>query len=304
MTGYGGSPVQDAAKPPLRLNERPIATISVIMPDYFRTLGIPMRRGRDLPERDAIGTQRVTIIDEVTARRFWPAYPGGQDPIGQHLLIGGTDPHPAQIVGIVSHVHQNVENDAWPETVYLSFAQNPQSSAMLAIRTEADPLRSTKMVREHVHALDRDQPVADVRTMDDLVDREVGQRRLVVELLGSFAGVALLLSLTGIHGIVSYSVTQRFRELGVRSALGAQRADILSLIMGQGLALTLAGIGIGIVAALALTRLMKNLLFETSATDPVTFAGISVLFVLVTVAATYVPARRATRIDPVEALRL
>jgi predicted lysophospholipase L1 biosynthesis ABC-type transport system permease subunit len=238
------------------------------------------------------------------ARRFWPAYPTGQNPVGQRLLIGGVNPKPAEIVGIISNVHQNVENSAWPETVYVAFAQNSQSSAMLAIRTAGEPLHFVRAVREQVQALDRNQPISAVKTMEDLVEDQVGQRRLLVELLGSFAGVALLLALIGIYGIIAYSVAQRTQEVGIRRALGAQRIDILRIVVGQGLILALAGIVIGLGGALALTRVMKALLFHVSTTDPATFAGIALLFLLVALIASYIPARRATRIDPMSALRL
>jgi predicted permease len=304
MTGYAGTPVQDAAQPPLKLNERPLATILTVTPGYFRTLEIPLRRGSDFTERDTIGAKRVTIIDEALARRFWPAYPSGQDPIGQHLLIGGVNPQPAEIIGIVADVHQNLENSAWPESVYVSFEQSPPSSAMIAIRTEHDPRLLVNAVRGEVLAIDRDQPISAVRTMQDLVEAEVGPRRLVVILLGSFAGVALLLALVGIYGVISYSVAQRTQEVGIRRALGAQQADILRLVMGQGLGLTLAGIGAGIAGALALTHVMKSLLFHVSETDPATFAGVALLFLFVALAASYIPARRATRIDPMAALRI
>lgn len=304
MTGFIGSPIQDANKPPLRLNERPIATLLVVMPNYFRTLSIPLRRGREFTDQDGDGSQRVAIIDETTARRFWPAYPAGMDPVGQHLLIGGVNAKPVQIVGIAADVHQNLEGNAWPETVYVSFAQNPQPFAMLAIRTEGDPLRFVKAIREEVRGLDRDQPISAIRTMDDLVDEEVGQRRLIVLLLGSFAGVAMLLAVIGIYGVISYSVTMRVQELGIRRALGAGRGDILRLVMGQGLGLALAGIAIGVAGALALTRVMQNLLFRVSATDPATFVVIGMVFILVALAATYIPAHRATRVGPMSALRM
>ncbi len=304
MTSYIGSPVQDAAEPLLPLNERTLATLSVVMPDYFGTLNIPMRRGREFTDHDVNGSQRVAIIDEAMARRFWPAYPAGIDPVGQRLLIGGVNAQPAMIVGVAAGVHQNLENSAWPETVYISFAQNAQPFAMLALRTEGNPAGFTNVVRDDVRGIDRDQPVSAVRTMDALVDEEVGQRRLIVVLLGSFAGVAVLMAVVGIYGVISYSVTQRFQELGIRRALGAGQADILQLVIGQGLGLTLAGTAIGIGGAIALTRVMKNLLFEVSATDPTTFVGISLLFVLVALSATYIPARRATRIDPMAALRV
>ena len=302
MTGYIGSPIQDASKPPLRLNERPIATLLIVMPSYFRTLNIPLRRGREFTEQDSAGSQGVAIISETTARRFWPSYPAGVDPVGQRLLIGGVNAQPVQIVGVVADVHQNLKNSAWPETVYVSFG--PQPFAMLAIRTEGDPLRYVNVVREKVRGLDRDQPISAIRTMDELLDEEVGQRRLVVMLLGSFAGVAMLLAVIGIYGVISYSVTQRVQELGIRRALGAGQGDILRLVMGQGLGLTLAGIAIGIGGGLALTRVMASLLFQVSATDPATFFGIGALFVIVALAATYIPARRATRVDPMAALRV
>jgi len=304
MSGYAGTPVQDAAKPPLKLNERPIAAVLTVTPGYFRTLEIPLRRGRDFMERDSVGAQRVDIIDEGLARLFWPAYLGGQDPIGQRLLIGGVNLQPAEIVGIVSHVHQNLEDSAWPGSVYIAFAQGPPQSAMLAVRTEGDPLRFTSLIREQLQALDRDQPISAVRSMEEMVDAELGQRRSIMTLLGSFAGVAVLLALVGMYGVIAYLVAQRTHEIGIRRALGAQEGHILRLIVGQGCALAFAGVTIGVGGALVLTRIMKSLLFHVSATDPATFTGLALSFVLVTVAASYIPARRGVRIDPVSALRL
>jgi putative ABC transport system permease protein len=303
MTGFAGSPVQDAAQAPLKLNERPIATILTVTPGYFRTLAISMRRGRDFTEQDTIGAKRVTIVDEGLARRFWPAYPSGQDPVGQRILIGA-NPEPAEIVGVVAVVHQNLEGNAWPQSVYISFTQDPPPSAMLAVRTEGDPLRFVSTIRAQALAIDRDQPIAAVRTMEDLVEEEVGPRKLTVMLLGSFAGVALLLTLVGIYGVISYSVAQRTQEMGIRRALGAQRSDILRLVMGQCLGLTLVGLATGIAGALALTHVMESLLFQVSTTDPATFVGVAVVFLLVSLAASYIPARRATRIDPMSALRV
>ncbi len=303
MMGYAGTPVQDAAKPLLKLNERRIATVSVVTPGYFRTLEIPMQRGRDFNERDKEGAQRVAIIDEALARRFWPAYPRGLDPVGQHLWVGGVSPNPAEIVGIVADVHQNLENSAWPETVYVSFAQSAPAFAMLAVRTEANPLGFTGVVREQVRRLDRNQSISAVRTMDDLVDQQVGKRRLLMTLLGCFATMALLLVVMGIYGIIAYSVAQRTQELGVRRALGAQQSDILRLFVGQSFRLVVAGAAIGIAGAFGLTRLMQSLLFHVSATDPATFVAVVLLFLCVALVASYIPARRATRIDPITALR-
>jgi ABC-type antimicrobial peptide transport system permease subunit len=207
-------------------------------------------------------------------------------------------------VGIAADVHQNLENSAWPESMYVCFAQNPQPSALLAVRTESGPLRFTNEVREQVRALDKDQAISDIRTMEDLVEEQVGQRRLLVILLGSFAGVALLLALIGIYGVIAYSVAQRTRELGIRRALGAQQSDILRLVVLQGFRLALEGVAVGVAGAYFLTRLMTTLLFHVSATDPATFVSVAFLFLLVALAASYVPARRATRIDPMAALRV
>jgi predicted permease len=304
MMGYAGTPVQDAAKPLLRLNERPIATISIITPGYFHTLEIPLRRGRDFTARDKEDSQRVAIIDEALARRFWPSYPRGKDPVGQHLWVGGVNPHPAEIVGIAADVHQNLENTAWPETVYVSFAQNPQPFGVIAVRTETGALGFAGTLRKEVRALDANQSISAVRTMDALVDDQVGQRRLLVILLGSFASTALLLVLIGIYGVIAYSVAQRTREMGIRRALGAQQSDILRLVIGQSFRLTLVGITVGLAGAFALTRLMQSLLFHVSATDPATFVAVPLLFLFVALWASYIPARGATQVDPITALRI
>lgn len=264
-----------------------------------------MKRGREFTERDTPDSQRVAIIDENLARRLWPRYPAGLDPIGQRLFLGAANPKPAEIVGIVADVHQNLDSrNDWQESVYVSFAQNATPSAMLAIRTAGDPRSFTRALREQVRILDRNQPIGSVRTMDDLVEAQVGQRRFLVMLLGAFALVALLLALIGIYGVIAYSVAQRVQEIGIRRALGAQRGDILRLVIGQGVVLTLAGMVVGLGGAITLTGVMRTLLFQVSATDPTTFVGIALLFLLVALGASYIPARRATQIDPIAALRV
>jgi len=303
MMGSPGTPVQDASQAPLPLNQRLIATLLVVSPRYFQTLGIPLQRGRDFTEQDKQDTQRVAIIDESLARRLWPAYPTGRNPIGQRLWIGGVNPRAAEIVGIAANVHQQLEGNVWPESVYEAFAQNPKQSAALAIRTAGDPLALTRAVREQVRSIDRDQAISYVRTMEDLIEEEVGERRLLTILLGSFAGVALLLAMIGTYGVVAYSVAQRTQELGIRRALGAQHRDILSLVIRQGLVLALAGVVIGLAGAYALTGLLRAVLFHVSTTDPAIFGGIAILFLVVSLAASYIPARRAARIDPMAALR-
>jgi predicted permease len=304
MMASAGTPIQDAAQPPLRLNQRPIVTIGVVTPGYFRTLQIPIRRGRDFTLRDRKESERVAIIDEALARRFWPLYPSGIDPINQRLLIGGVNLEPARIVGIVPSVHQNLGKNVWREMVYVSFNQAPQPMAMLAVRGDGDPHRLAHLVQDVTRTLDRDLPISDVRSMEERVDGELGQRRVVVWLLLSFASVALCLALIGIYGTISYSIAQRIQELGIRKALGAQPADILRLVVGQGFVFAVIGIAIGIGGSLWLTQALKSLLFEVSATDPATFVGIAVLFLLATLIASYIPARRAARLDPMAALRV
>ena len=300
MMFSAGTPVQDANQPPLKLNQRPIATLIPVTPGYFSTLEIPLRRGRDFNDQDTAESQRVAIINETLARRFWP----GRDPIGQRMLVGGINAKAAEIIGVAADVHQGLEANAWAETVYTTFTQNPQGTAMLAVRTAGDPLAFTRAIRERVQRLDRDQPITGVRSMEELLELAVGPRRLLAPLLASFAGVALLLALIGIYGVIAYSVAQRTREMGIRRALGAQHQDILRLVVGQGLMLAAAGVALGIGAAFGSTRVMKALLFHVSATDPLTFAGIGIAFLLVALAASYLPARRAARIDPMAALRV
>jgi putative ABC transport system permease protein len=304
MMDYPGIPVQDAAKPALKLNERLIAKFFPVTPAYFRTLEIPLKRGREFSERDTKDAQRVAIIDESLARRLWPAYPNGLDPIGQRLLVGGVNPNPAEIVGIVGDVKQNLDDrENWRESVYVSFLQAPSPNAVVAIRTAGNPRALTEAVRQQVRLLDKNQPIGATPTMEDRLELQLGQRRLVVGLLGSFAAAALLLAVIGIYGVIAYSVAQRAREIGIRRALGAQRSDILQLVLGQALALAVIGICAGLGGAFVVTRLLRNLLFEVSATDPPTFFAVAVLFLVVALAATYAPARRALEVDPAAALR-
>ncbi|MEX2260401.1 MAG: ABC transporter permease [Bryobacteraceae bacterium] len=302
MTGFAGTPVQGAGQPLLKLNERLIAILQSVTPGYFHTLGIPVKRGRDFAAQDALTAPPVAIINESLARRFWPAYPNGEDPVGRYVLAGA-NPEPLQIVGIVADVRQaGLANDAGPG-VYRPRAQTPPMSAMFAVRTEGDPLRFVNAIRSQVMAIDRHQAITAVKTMEDVVDASEAQRRSIMILLGLFAGAGLLLAMVGIYGMVAYSVARRTKEVGIRRALGAQEGDILRLVLGQGLSLALAGAALGVGGALALTRLLTRLLFQVSATDPSIFAGITLLLILVTLAASYIPARRASRIDPTAALR-
>lgn len=303
MTSAPGTPVQDTSKPIRKLNERRIASVNVVSSHYFQTLQIPLMRGRVFDERDRDRAQRVAVIDDAFARYFWPGYPRGVGPIGQHILVGGTNPIPVEIVGVVGKVHQNVENTFWPEGVYLCFAQGTPPIAMVVARTTGDPQQYAERIRRHVQALDPDQPVSDVQSMTDLIEAQLGQRQLLVDLLAAFSALALLLALIGIYGVIAYSVTQRTYEVGIRKALGASEFDILSLIVAQAFGLALGGTSIGLGAAFGLTRVMKSLLFHVSTTDPATFVAVAIGFLLIAVAAAYVPARRAIHLDAMTAFR-
>lgn len=302
LTIYPMTPVQLANEARLPLNQRLLAAVQSVTPAYFDTLGIPLRRGRGFSERDMAPTPLVAIINESLARALWPAYPAGFDPVGQRVLIGARA-DPFQVVGIVADMHQVLDKDPAP-AVFRPFDQYPLLSAGFLVRTAGDPRQITHAVRDQVLSLDRDQPISQVQTVDDLIDTEAGERRLPLLLLACFAGAALVLAMIGIYGVIAYSVAQRTQELGVRRALGAQDADVLRMIVGRGFVLTGAGIAIGMSGALLLTRLLSSLLFHTSRLDPLTFAAVALLFLFAALGACYVPARSAARIDPMSALRV
>jgi predicted lysophospholipase L1 biosynthesis ABC-type transport system permease subunit len=242
----------------------------------------------------------TAILNEALARELWLGYPDGPDPVGRSIWIG-TSTAPVEIVGIVGDVRQKLGGEPTP-AMYRPLAQLTSAGVFL-VRTNADPLGFANAVRAQVQAIDRDQAVSSVQSLEDLEDAEFGQMRLIVPLLSAFACIAALLALTGIYGVIAYSVAQRTQEIGIRRALGARYADILRLVLRQGLILAIAGIVLGAAGGLALTRFLKSLLFGVSSTDPATFAGVAFLFLAVAVAASYIPARRATRIDPMQAIR-
>ncbi len=299
------APLQPAAEAPLPLERRVQSQYQSVSPSYFETLKIPVRRGRLFTERDEAPTAPpVLIINESLARRFWPSYPGGLDPVAQHIRLGADQSSPGlEVVGIVADVRESgLAAHTNPEFFFPIHIFPPQRAALI-VRTGAAPEHFAGALRAQVLAIDPDQPVSAVQTMDAVLSGSVGEQRLAFLLLGAFAGVAVLLAIVGLWGVISYSVAQRTREVGIRRALGAQQGDILRLIVGQGLGLTLAGVVIGIAAALALTRVMKGLLFGVTATDPATFVLVAGLFLVVASFASYLPALRATRMDPMSALR-
>ncbi len=303
MTPWIGRPFQVSGREPLKLNERPIGIQQIITPEYFRTLDIPMRRGREFTARDGVNTPLVVMINESAARLFWPDYPNGQDPIGQRLLLG-VDPRPYEIVGIVGDARlQALESEVQPG-IYIRYGQVPSfGTGAFTLRTKDNPTSLTASVREAVRAIDPNQAITAVRPMEDVVDATFGQRRLIMTLLQLFAGVAVVLAVVGIYGMIAYSVVQRRREVGVRMALGAHRRDILRLLLQRGFGITTVGIVLGLAGALSLTRVLRAFLFQVSPADPITYGFIAVVFAIVGVGASYVPVRRATRIDPMSVLR-
>ena len=282
-----------------------------VSPDYFQTMGIELLKGRLFTAEDTRDRPPVIVIDEALARQYFP----NEDPLGKRLRQSiGYDTPSLEIVGVVRHVEpyglDRLEAGSGPAQFYTNFNQAPLPSLSrragtinLLTRTEAEPLSLASAVRGQIAALNKDQPVFNVRTMEQIVAQSVAARRFSMLLLTVFALVALALASLGIYGLMSYAVAQRSREIGVRMALGAQPRDVLRLVIGQGMVLALVGVALGLVTSVALTRTMKNLLFGISATDPVTFAAIALLLIAVAMLACYVPARRATKVDPMVALR-
>jgi putative ABC transport system permease protein len=279
----------------------PNAEYRVISPQYFRTLEIPLIKGRVFTEQDGANAPRVVIINEALARRYCP----NEDPLGKQIKLGRymEDNPPHTIVGIVGNIKNNSLAAEFRPEFYYPYAQTSVRFSAIVARTQGNPLSLTAAVRSAVLEVDKEQPITSPRTMEMAISDSVTQQRLNVILLGIFGVLALVLAALGIYGVMAYSVTQRTHELGIRLALGAQRQDVLSLIITQGMKLALSGVALGLLAAFALTRLMERLLFGVDATDPLTFAVIAVGLLLVALLACWIPARRATRVDPMLALR-
>ncbi len=285
------------APPP---GEEPGTSVRVCDPNYFGAMGIPLLRGRNFTDFEASQPRHVVIISESLARQYFP----GEDPLGKRIDVDMFyKPNPTEIVGVVGDVRYDSLTDAAEPMVYFPSAELPYSFMTLVIRTTGNPAEMAPAIQAELRALDPNQPVSEVRTMEQVMADTVGRARFNTLLFGLFAGLATLLAAVGIFGVMNYSVTLRSRELGLRMALGAQPAQVLMLILKQGLLLTLIGISIGVAGALALTRVMSGLLFGVDATDPATFAAIVLLLAVVSLIACYIPARRATRVDPLTALR-
>jgi predicted permease len=312
MTGWAGVPLAVEGRAAAKLNQRPIAVLEDVSPGYFGTMKIPLLRGRVFTGRDDANAPPVAVINEAAAKLLWPGYRtgksemsrngAGENPVGQYVLIGGHS-KPTEVVGIVGDVKESGLDADVRAGVYRAAWQMPPESAMVAVRTKVDPLTLTNAVRVAVLGIDRDQPVSQVASMGAVVDDSEGVLRTMMRLLMAFAATASVIAVIGLYGALAYSVAQRRREMGIRRALGASRADILRLVTGEGLRLGVAGVAAGLCGAYFVTRLMSSLLYGVGARDPWIFAGIAGLFLAVTAAASYLPARRAAGVDPMESLR-
>ena len=286
---------------PPRGQPGPWGDLRLVTPGFLETLGVRLVKGRTIAATDRADGQKVVVVDEESVRRFWP----GTDPIGKRITFSD-EPKPEDwitVVGVVEHTaHEGLDAEHRVQ-LYFPYAVMPGASMSVAIRTAGDPTSFVNAARAAIQSVDRDQPIADVRTMEQMMGETVGQRRLSMWLLTAFAGLAVLLASLGIYGVMSFDVTRRSQEIGVRMALGAARSAVLGLVLRQGLVLAAAGIALGLAGAVALTRVIQAQLFGVGRTDPATFAAVAVALAAVATAAILVPALRATRVNPVEALR-
>jgi len=284
------------APPP---DQRPMALARSVTPDYFRVMGIPVVAGRAFTDADTGQATPAIVINQMLARRFWP----GGNPLGGRLALDSVPPRVAEIVGVVAGVKpETVQGGDWP-TIYSPYAQAPTAATTIVVKTSGSPLRLAVSAQSEVRRMDPDQPVADVQTGDQVVARSLADPRFNTLLLGLFGVIAFVLAAVGVYGVVSYDVGERIGELGIRMALGAQKTQVLSLILGQAAWLAALGIALGLAGAWALTRLMASMLFGVQPRDFGTYAAAAVGLAAVTLAASYLPARRAMDLDPLKALR-
>lgn len=284
--------------------DTPSVGMRIITPDYLKALKIPLKAGRDLDSHDDETGAEVVLVNHEAARRYWP----GQNPIGQQLhlgvqLVSGVRSGMKTIVGVVGDVKYGGLELTSPPEVYLPHAQHPVDSLTIVVRTAGDPAAFVPIARADLAAIDRDLPLAAVRTLDQVVGRSIAERRFTMLLLATFAAVALTLAMIGIYGVLAYLVSQRTREIGVRLAIGAAPADVVRLFVREGLALAAIGLAVGLIAAIGAARALTTMLFGVTATDPLTFATVAFALGLTALAASYLPARRAAAVDPMNALR-
>jgi predicted permease len=300
--GGGGStqPFSIEGRPAGAVAEQPMAQTRYITSDYFRAIGIPLRQGRFFSDQDRDNSVPVVIISEAMARRFWP----GENPIGKRLTPSfHLEQGAREIVGVVGDVKASGLDVDSAAMMYLPYKQAPRPYMSFVVRTALNPESLVQPVSAAIYSIDKEQALTDVETMEQVLTESLSGRRFNMSLLLTFAAAALVLAAVGVYGVMNYTVTLRRRELGIRMALGASRIDVLRLVLRQGLTLTLIGVAVGLISAYALTRLMASLLYGVTATDYLTFASVSAVLILVGVAASYVPARRATKVNPTIALR-
>jgi len=292
------SSFQVEGQPPPADGSMPIASFRTVSPDYFHVLHIPLLKGRGFSESDTKDVSNVALINRTMERSVF----GDQGAIGKRLFIGG-DKEPSEIVGVVGDVrHSSLDAEPKPE-MYVSYLQTPPAFYTLAVRTKLEPTSMVGAVRNEILAIDKDQPVSAVKTMSQMRFESLAALRFNTVALSIFAGLGLVLAAVGIYGVMAYSVGQRTHEIGIRMALGAQPSAVLRLVLGQGMLLVLIGVVVGLVASFVMTRIMASLLYGVSATDPVTFMSVVVALSFVALLANYIPARRATKVDPLVALR-
>jgi len=292
------TPVLAEGQPEVPLGQRPFVDVEAVSPRWFETMKVPLRSGRSFTSADQAQAPPVIVVNETFARQYWP----GENAVGKHVAIGRR-PQPAEVVGVAADIKNNgLEQDTHPQ-LYLPFPQLPWSDMYLLVRTDLPPQSMAQAVRAQIAALDRDQPVIKIQTVNDLLDNARTQPRFLVMLIGGFAATALVLAVIGIYGMLSYAVAQRRQEFGIRVALGAERRDLVRLVLRRGLVLTISGIALGLGAALLLTHFAASMLYQVSTHDLLTFVAAPVVFVCVALLASYVPARRATKADPMEAIR-
>ena len=299
LEGYAGRGFQIEGRPPADRENMPNADYTVACPKYFGTMGVPVLKGREFNHRDTVDSPGVILINETLAHRWWE----NEDPIGRAIRLGGPDGPRLTIVGIVGDVHHWGLDEQIRPQFFRPYTQAAWPVMNIVVRTTSHPATFTAVIRKALAEVLPDRPVSEVETMDDIVQDSVGARRFPTILLGTFALLALILAAVGIIGVVSYSVAQRTHEMGIRMALGARPLDVLKLIVSGSMRWVLAGIGFGIVGSLGLTRLLGILLYEVKPTNPAVLGSVAVLLAGVALLASYVPARRAARVDPMVALR-
>jgi putative ABC transport system permease protein len=293
-----GTPFLFEGQPIVALGQRPVAFIQSISPDYPKVIGVPVVAGRAFTDHDDAEAPPVALVNQAIVRQFWP----NRNPLGKRVFVGNL-PKPFEVVGVLGDVKNESLALAAKAEVFLPYPQLASPQLYLSVRTTLDPHSLASALRGRLAAADPDQPLTQIQTMEERLRLASASPRFTMLLIGVFSATAFILAVIGIYGVIAYSVAQRTQELGIRIALGAEKRDILRLVIGNGLVLALTGISFGLAGSIALTRLMSAMLYETSATDPAIFGASAALFLAVALMASYFPARRATKIDPIEALR-